>query len=117
MTSTESGNSTMPVTMEVRFQDSKKKNIAAETGMISVYRHISRWKDMMHRSMPMYSIRGKAMKNIHPGEIPEHFNPVASYVKYFEVPEEMQGKRLFISFQGAESGIASMAQRTVCGIQ
>ena len=45
-------------------------------------------------------------EDIHPGEIPEHFNPVASYVKYFEVPEEMQGKRLFISFQGAESGIA-----------
>ena len=45
-------------------------------------------------------------EDIHPGEIPEHFNPVASYVKYFEVPETMQGKRLFISFQGAESGIA-----------
>ena len=45
-------------------------------------------------------------EDIHPGEIPEHFNPVASYVKYFEVPEETQGKRLFISFQGAESGIA-----------
>ena len=45
-------------------------------------------------------------EDIHPGEIPEHFNPVASYVKYFEVPEEMQGKRLFISFQGVESGIA-----------
>ena len=45
-------------------------------------------------------------EDIHPGEIPEHFNPVASYVKYFEVPEEMQGKRLFISFQGAESDIA-----------
>lgn len=45
-------------------------------------------------------------EDIHPGEIPEHFNPVASYVKYFEVPEEMQGKRLFISFRGAESGIA-----------
>ena len=45
-------------------------------------------------------------EDIHPGEIPEHFNPVASYVKYFKVPEEMQGKRLFISFQGAESGIA-----------
>ena len=44
-------------------------------------------------------------EDIHPGEIPEHFNPVASYVKYFEVPEKMQGKRLFISFQGAESGI------------
>ncbi len=48
---------------------------------------------------------GRSEKSIHPGEIPE-FNPVASYVKYFEVPEEMKGKRLFISFQGAESGIA-----------
>ena len=24
------------------------------------------------------------------GEIPTHFNPVASYVKYFEVPENMK---------------------------
>ena len=45
-------------------------------------------------------------EDIRPGEIPEHFNPTASYVKYFTVPERMQGKRLFISFQGAESGIA-----------
>ncbi len=43
---------------------------------------------------------------IGPGEIPEHFNPVASYVKYFTVPKRMKGKRLFISFQGAESGLA-----------
>lgn len=41
-----------------------------------------------------------------PGQIPEYFNPVASYVKYFTVPERMQGKRLFVSFQGAESGLA-----------
>lgn len=41
-----------------------------------------------------------------PGEIPEQFNPVASYVKYFTVPERMKGRRLFISFQGAESGLA-----------
>ena len=45
-------------------------------------------------------------EEIHPGEIPERFNPVASYVKYFTVPEHMKGKRLFISFQGAESGLA-----------
>lgn len=45
-------------------------------------------------------------EDIHPGEIPAYFNPVASYVKYFTVPEEMKGKRLFISFQGAESGLA-----------
>ena len=43
---------------------------------------------------------------IRPGEIPEYFNPVASYVKYFTVPEKMKGRRLFISFQGAESGLA-----------
>ncbi len=45
-------------------------------------------------------------EDISPGEIPEYFNPVASYVKYFTVPERMQGKRLFISFDGAESGVA-----------
>ena len=45
-------------------------------------------------------------EEINPGEIPTHFNPTASYVKYFTVPEQMQGKRLFISFQGAESGLA-----------
>lgn len=45
-------------------------------------------------------------EEIDPGEIPTEFNPVASYVKYFEVPHEMQGKRIFVSFQGAESGLA-----------
>ncbi len=45
-------------------------------------------------------------EDIRPGEIPDYFNPTASYVKYFTVPERMKGKRLFISFQGAESAIA-----------
>ena len=45
-------------------------------------------------------------EEIHPGQIPERFNPVASYVKYFTVPEGWQGRRVFISFQGAESGLA-----------
>ena len=45
-------------------------------------------------------------EEIHPGQIPERFNPVASYVKYFSVPESMKGKRVFVSFQGAESGLA-----------
>ena len=45
-------------------------------------------------------------EELHPGQIPERFNPVASYVKYFYVPENMKGKRVFISFQGAESGLA-----------
>lgn len=41
-----------------------------------------------------------------PGEIPERFNPVASYVKYFEVPSHMREKEIRISFQGVESGMA-----------
>ncbi|MCI8559895.1 MAG: DUF4981 domain-containing protein [Dorea sp.] len=44
--------------------------------------------------------------DIRPGEIPQYFNPAASYVKYFTVPNRMKGKRIFISFQGAESGLA-----------
>lgn len=43
---------------------------------------------------------------IEPGEIPTEFNPVASYVKYVTVPENLKGKRIFISFQGVESGFA-----------
>ncbi|MCC8067732.1 MAG: beta-galactosidase, partial [Clostridiales bacterium] len=40
------------------------------------------------------------------GAVPERFNPVGSYVKYFTLPPKMNGKRVFISFQGAESGLA-----------
>lgn len=43
---------------------------------------------------------------LRPGEIPEAFNPVASYVKYFELPQRMRGKRVVISFRGVESAFA-----------
>ena len=45
-------------------------------------------------------------ENVKPGEAPERFNPVGSYVKYFTLPERMAGKRIAVSFQGAESGLA-----------
>ena len=45
-------------------------------------------------------------EDVKPGEVPEKFNPVGSYVKYFTLPEHFAGKRVFISFQGAESGLA-----------
>ena len=45
-------------------------------------------------------------EDIVPGEIPSRFNPTASYVKYFEIPERMKGRPLFISFQGVESAFA-----------
>lgn len=47
-----------------------------------------------------------------PGQIPERFNPVASYVKYFDLSEEwedwkdLKGQPVFISFQGVESAMA-----------
>lgn len=40
------------------------------------------------------------------GEVPTKFNPTASYVKYFTIPESMKEKPLYISFQGVESGMA-----------
>lgn len=54
-------------------------------------------------------------EDIRPGEIPEYFNPVASYVKYFTVPERMKEKRLFISFEGAESALALWLNGTFVG--
>ena len=45
-------------------------------------------------------------ENLKPGQIPKDYNPVGSYVNYFEVPEQMKEKDLFISFQGVESAFA-----------
>jgi len=41
--------------------------------------------------------------DIRPPELPSHDNPVGSYVKHFNLPENMQDKPVFISFQGVES--------------
>ncbi|MCL1863140.1 MAG: DUF4981 domain-containing protein [Defluviitaleaceae bacterium] len=42
--------------------------------------------------------------DIEPDEIPTDFNPTASYVKHFTLPQKT--KNLFISFAGVESGFA-----------
>ena len=55
------------------------------------------------------------LADIRPGELPENFNPVACYVKYFRLPEDMQGKRVFISFQGVESCVALWLNGTYIG--
>lgn len=47
-----------------------------------------------------------ATEEIKPGQIPEKFNPVANYVKYFQIPAQMEGKEVYVSFQGVESGFA-----------
>lgn len=43
-------------------------------------------------------------EKIRPGQIPERYNPVGSYVKYFTVPQGW--KDVFISFQGVDSAMA-----------
>ncbi|MCR5294328.1 MAG: DUF4981 domain-containing protein [Lachnospiraceae bacterium] len=43
---------------------------------------------------------------IRPGQIPTDFNPTASYVHFFFLPERMKNGPVFISFQGVESGFA-----------
>ena len=45
-------------------------------------------------------------EQIDPGEIPTEDNPVACYVKYFTLPEHFAGKRVHITFEGAESCVA-----------
>jgi beta-galactosidase len=43
------------------------------------------------------------INDIRPPEIPTDHNPVGSYVKYFHVPENMQERPVYVSFQGVES--------------
>ncbi|MCH5256610.1 MAG: DUF4981 domain-containing protein [Lachnospiraceae bacterium] len=45
-------------------------------------------------------------EKVMPGGVPRRFNPVASYVKYFTLPKEMEGKEIRICFRGVESGMA-----------
>ncbi|MEG0961278.1 MAG: glycoside hydrolase family 2 TIM barrel-domain containing protein [Lachnospiraceae bacterium] len=54
-------------------------------------------------------------EQIEAGQIPEYFNPVASYVKYFKVPDCMQKAPVYISFQGVESGMALWLNGTYIG--
>ena len=54
-------------------------------------------------------------EEVKPGEIPERFNPVGQYVKYFTVPEGWVGLPLYISFQGVESAFALWMNGTYVG--
>lgn len=60
--------------------------------------------DVPHYTNTAYPWDGK--ENVEVGKLPTEFNPVASYVKYFNVPDEYAGKQIRLSFQGVESGAA-----------
>ena len=40
------------------------------------------------------------------GQVPEEFNPVGSYVKYFNLPVQWNGQTVHVVFDGVESGYA-----------
>ncbi len=55
-------------------------------------------------------------EQIEPGQIPERFNPVASYVKTFTLDRPLAaGERLSVTFHGVESGIALWLNGTYIG--
>ena len=55
------------------------------------------------------------LEELMPGDLPKDYNPVACYVKYFRLPGDMRGKRVFISFQGVESCVALWLNGTYIG--
>lgn len=46
------------------------------------------------------------IEEIKPGEIPMEWNPVGSYVNFFDLPDNFDPERVFISFKGVESAFA-----------
>lgn len=42
---------------------------------------------------------------LRPPQVSDEYNPVGSYVKYFDVNEKLLDKRIFISFQGVETAM------------
>ena len=75
------------------------------------------WADIRvpgHLEMQCYGVPGyvntqypwDGHEDLAPGQIPEEFNPVGSYVKYFTLPEGFLKDGLFLSLEGAESGAA-----------
>lgn len=94
-----------------------KNQSLAPCGFEAVYYDCKSWDEIRvpaHIQMEGYDVPiytnttypWEADESIKPGEVPELFNPVASYVKYFTIPENMKNKRVCISFQGVESGFA-----------
>ncbi len=45
-------------------------------------------------------------EKLEPGEVPELFNPIGHYVKYFHVPERFGDGPVCITFEGVESALA-----------
>lgn len=54
-------------------------------------------------------------EELRPSKISKEYNPVGSYVKYFELEEALQDKRVFVSFQGVETAFYVWLNGTFIG--
>ncbi len=101
-------------TWKISYADTYAK---AEKSFFSVSHDCSDWDEIpvpahiqMHGyDVPQYAntqYPWDASDEILPGQIPERFNPTADYVRFFDLPDFMVGKPVYISFQGVESGFA-----------
>ena len=54
-------------------------------------------------------------EDVKPGKMPQKDNPVGSYVRYFTVPEDWNGRRVLVSFGGAESALIVYVNGTYIG--
>ncbi len=52
---------------------------------------------------------------LRPGDTPTRYNPVSTYVRSFTLPERFRGRRVYLSFQGAESALAVWLNGTYIG--
>ena len=57
--------------------------------------------DHMHYINTMYPWDGQ--EELRPPMVSDDYNPVGSYIKEFELKEELKGKQTFLSFQGVEA--------------
>ena len=76
----------------------------ADFGMIQVPGHIElQGYSQVHYTNTIYPWDG--VSELRPPQIDWNDNPVGSYVRYFDLDEPLRGKRVCISFQGAEQAI------------
>ena len=57
--------------------------------------------DQMQYINVMYPWDGR--EHLRPPHISKEYNPVGSYIKYFELDEKLKNKKVFLSFQGVET--------------
>lgn len=86
-----------------RKEDFYKENFDVSSfDLIQVPGHIqTQGYDKRHYINTMYPWDGHS--ELRPPRIDWEYNPVASYVKEFDLKEELKGKRVFLSFQGVET--------------